>query len=626
MKNKIFFYLFLSLTFLCLIFTWAEFGNKNLINIIIETKVENNDDILLKIDDKYYIPPQFNNVLNQTINKKINSAEILIKQNFKNKIKNIVIFNDAQMYQYQDFSKFQKSKEKICVNDGCKNYYKYKLKDETIVPKGNKLYLFTNSLAKFDKIFYPFFALLILTIFYGYKLKLNKFILPICILFLAIILRLSDINSFEPWGDECYSISISKTNLPFLNLFNDPGNPPFYFFLLRILQYFTDSVVCFRLLSLVFSVLGGIFLYLFLNKNFSNKIATITVFLYAINLPLIYFAQEIRCYSLQLLLAILIFICVFEIIKKRNNKKYWLLYGILTIIAVNTHYFQVIFAFVNFLYLAFYFIKGKRKEDLIWLFSVNLLALLAFLPYYLITAHNKALLDASFNSYIEPITFKLIKKCVLYIFGGIISLSLTIIFFFKKTKIALKNNEFYSYSFWTIFLVIFMAIVLSLIIRPMYAGHYTLFLIPFILIILATIFASNYKNKWIILFFIFCVFSMQNYSKNSYINLRYVTANNHNAFKLAHKSKTKTNEVVVISKASDAAVKKLYGYDEIDLITLPKYNSHELLNMHIRQLKEKNKNVLIFTPLLKHDKENSMNKNYTCYFNSSRDLCIWKIE
>ena len=24
--------------------------------------------------------------------------------------------------------------------------------------------------------------------------------------------------------------------------------------------------------------------------------------------------------------------------------------------------------------------------------------------------------------------------------------------------------------------------------------------------------------------------------------------------------------------------------------------------------------------------ENSLNKNYTCYFNSSRDLCIWKIE
>lgn len=626
MKNKIFFYIFLILTFLCLIFTWVNFENKNLINIIIETKIENNDDILLKIDDEYYIPPQFNNVLNQTINRKINSAEFLVNKKFKNKIENIVIFNDVEMYHYQDFSEFEKSEDKFCTGNNCKTYNKYKIKEETIIPKGNKLYLFINSLAKFDKIFYPLFIFVFLTIFYGYKLKLNKFILPVCILVLAIILRLSDIDTFKPWGDECYSISISKTNLPFLNLFNDPGNPPFYFFLLRIMQYFTDSVVSFRFLSLIFSVFGGIILYLFLYKNYSNKIAIATLFLYAINLPLIYFSQEIRCYSLQVLLAILILNCVFEILKKENNKKYWIFYGILTVIAVNTHYFQVIFAFTNFLYLIFNFIKNKRKKDLIWLFGVNFAALFAFLPYYLMTAHSKALLDTAFNSYIEPITPKLIKKCIFYIFGGMIPLILTVLFLFKKSYLKIKQKEFYSYYFWSIFSVIFMGIILSLIIRPMYAGHYTLFLIPFILIILATIFTYNYKNKWIVLLFVFCVILMQNYSKNSFINLRYVTANNHNAFKLAQKSKTKTNEVVVISKASDAAVKKLYEYNEIDLITLPKYNSYELLNMHINKLKEKNKNILIFTPLLKHNKENSLNKNYTCYFNSSRDLCIWKIE
>jgi len=623
--KKIYFYLLLALTFLCLFCTWIKFEDKNYINVIIETEIKNKDDVLLKTDNEYFIPPQFNNVLNQTIDKKINSLEVLVDKKYKNKIKSFVIFNNITMYHFDDFTTFEKTQDKLCSNNNCKIYNKYKIKKEIIKPHKNKLYSFLNSLARFDKIFYPFFILVFLSVLYGYKLKINKFVLPFCILFLAIILRLSDINSYLPWGDECFSISISKTNLPFLSIFNDPGNPPFYFFLLKIIQYFTDSVVCFRFLNVLFSILGGVFLYLFLYKNYSNKLATTALFLYAINLPLIYFSQEIRCYSLQVLLAILILISINKILENSNIKN-WILYGILTVIAANTHYYQIIFIFTNFLYLIFNFIKNKRKKDLIWLFVVNFIALLSFLPFYLMTAHTKALLDVSFNTYIQPISLDLIKKCIYFIFGGCIPLFITIIFLFNKINFS-KQNKTLIYCAWTIISVILAGIILSSTIRPMFVKHYLLFLIPFVIIILSFIYTFKYKNKWIILFFIFPIFFAQNYSKNSYTHFRKNNSQSYNVFKLAQKYKNKTGkEVMLILKASDKPTLNLNNINNFKIQTLNHLNSYKISYDEIKNIQKNNKNLTIFTLLF--DFKNNANdlNNYTCYYNTTLDLCIWKIE
>ena len=624
MKTKILFYIFLVLSFLCFVCTWFKYENKNYINVIVETRLQQDNDILLKINKKYYGFKQFDNILNQTIKNNVDSLELLVSLEHKNKIKDIVIFNDIKMYYFSDFSELEKASEEICFAEHCKSYDKYKFKKEIITSHKNKIYAFVNALSQFDKIFYLFFIFLALTIFYGCKLKINKFILPSCIFILAFIFRLSDINSYLPWGDECYAIEISSTHYPFLNLFNDPGNPPFYFFLLRVMQYFTDSFMGFRFLSIIFSLCAGVFLFLFLKNNYSLKIANFAAFLFAINLPIIYFSQEIRCYSLTVLLAVLFIIYTFKILKNAN-RKYWIIYGILSIVAVNTHYYQVIFVLTNFLYLAFSFIKNKRNKDLVWLLGVNFLTLLSFLPYYLLTAYNQAYLNVNFNTALPEITFELIKKFIFFVFGGFIPLLLSAMFLFKKTNLKLKS--LYCYCFWVIFSVFSIGIILSLIIRPMMAERYVLFLIPFALIILSIIFSQEYKRKWVYVFVGICIFLMQNYSKHSFSHIRMKTSQSYNTFEIAREYKKKNNkDVLLILKPSDSAIKKLFKFDDLKTQTVAQDNSYKISKEKIDKIKKINKDMVIFTSHLNYSGNVINSKNYTCYFNSTLDVCIWKID
>lgn len=614
-KKTIIFYLLIILALCCFIFNWKNYEPKNTINIILETTRENDNDILIKYNGKYFIPPQFNNVLNQTINEKVNSVDILINENYKNKIKSIVIFNDTKMYYFKDFSNFNKSKEQ--------NYIKYKINDEIIISQTTKFSSFINSIKNIDKNFYPAFVLLFLSIFFMNKSKINKFILPFIILIFSIIFELNNINLYKPWGDECYSILISNPKLPFLNIFNDPGNPPFYYLLLKLfISVFKNSILNLRLFNVFISIFAQILLFKFLYKNYNFKLASITLFLFSINLPIIYYSQEIRSYSLQILLSILIFIFTFKILKDFKLKDL-IIYVFLGIFAINTHYYQILFVFSNFIFVSFQFIKNKEKEKFFKFLRANFVIMLSFIPFYLYTAHKEALLNPNFNTQLPNISFELIKNCILFIFQGIIPLILSIIFLFNKNQDT-KQKNLILYCFWNIFCVIILAIFLSLIIRPMLIERYTLFLIPFSLIILANIFSFKYKNKFIILFFIPLIFLMQNYSKTSYVNIRQKSAQSYNLFELASKYSNKNSLVII--KPSDGAIKKLFNFDKFKTITISHTNSYKISPLEIEKIKEKNKNPIIFTSLLKIEKDTLNSKNFTCYFNSSTDLCLWKIE
>lgn len=615
-KKTIIFYLLIILALCCFVFNWKNYEPSNLINVIIETNRKNNDDILIKYNNKYFIPPQFNNVLNQTINEKIDSLEILVNNNFQNKIKSIIIFNNTQMHYFKDFSKCNKSQEK--------NYIKYKIDNEILISKTTKYSSFINSVKNFDKSFYLAFILLFSSIFFINNTKTTKFILPLFILIFSIIFELNDINLYKPWGDECYSILISDPKLPFLNIFNDPGNPPFYYLILKFYMFiFKNSIFNLRLLSVFFNLLAQILLFKFLYKNYNFKLAIIALFLFSTNLPLIYYSQEIRSYSLQILLSILILIYTFKILKKFKSKDL-IIYVILGIFAVNTHYYQTLFILSNFLFISYQFIKNKEKEKFIKFLCINLIIALSFLPFYLYTAHKSALLDINFNTQLPDISFELVKRCIFFIFQGLIPLILSVGFLFNK-NLDSKRKNLINYCFWIIFSTITFAIFLSFLIRPMLIERYVLFLIPFALIILAVIFSFEYKNKFLVLFFIPIIFLLQNYSKTSFVNIRLKSTQSYNLFELANEYSNNKKSLLII-KPSDSAIKKLYKFDKFKTITISHTNSYKINTSKINEIKENNKNSIIFTTLLDIEKNALNNKNYTCFFNSSTDLCLWKIE
>ncbi len=80
---------------------------------------------------------------------------------------------------------------------------------------------------------------------------------------------------------------------------------------------------------------------------------------------------------------------------------------------------------------------------------------------------------------------------------------------------------------------------------------------------------------------------MQKYSKNAFVNLRYVTANNHNVFKMADNDRAKNKEIIVLTKASDILIGVLlYQHEGLKVIPISnRDNNYAFVNKRIEENK-----------------------------------------
>lgn len=639
-KKTIIFYILFTIAFLFAIFSWHNFSSYpkyNKINIIIETKTDNNDDILLRQNEKLYTFPKSKNILNFTIKNKIKELDILISKNHKNKIKNIAIFNDIKSYIFQDFSEFSKTEEKICQNNICKTYESYKI-DKNLDNKRPVLEQFSSFILEFfkgNKIFLISYILFFISFLYFLNnkkhIKTHNLIIFLTLIITGIILRLNEINAFLPWGDENYSINI--TNSSFLNIFSDPGNPPFYYFILKIYNFiFNSNILSMRILSVFFGISTNIVLYLFLKKNTNEKAANIALLLLSINIVLIYYSQELRSYILQTFLSISTTYCIFEIIK--NNKKFYPVYTILTLFSINTHYYQIFFIISTLIIFSCFLIKEKRYEDFKKVLLINLFAFISFCPYFIYTLNKNIILSESFNSHLEPLSLNLIINNLLFTFGGSLPLIFCLIFFIKNLfnkKISSKEKEILIYSMFIIFFVFLCAIVVSGLFKPIISQKYFSFLIPFFIIIISIIF-SNIQNKFLFILSLILIFQTQNYFSKNFQNIRkkysinQITSN----FGQHFENKNTKKKIVLILKNSktEPVTKTTENKKDIYYIS-PQNNSQNIEKETINLIEtiKKNENVIILTSIFLPSKKNlNLPPNYTCFFNSATDLCVWKIE
>ncbi|ETD26784.1 hypothetical protein [Helicobacter canis] len=99
--------------------------------------------------------------------------------------------------------------------------------------------------------------------------KYKELIALALLLALALILRLYHYDSFSLWGDELYSVGVvGYPDGDFASVFKDPGNPPFYNFLLKLwLHCFGYTSGAARGLSVVIGTIGVIGIYLLLRDH-----------------------------------------------------------------------------------------------------------------------------------------------------------------------------------------------------------------------------------------------------------------------------------------------------------------------------------------------------------------------
>ncbi|MDR1253018.1 MAG: glycosyltransferase family 39 protein [Treponema sp.] len=232
--------------------------------------------------------------------------------------------------------------------------------------------------------------------------KRLEMILLLALLIFAFLLRINGLTKHSSGVDELYSSTVAANpHLPLLNTFKDPGNPPLFYLLLRLWhEIFGWSESSGRLLCVVIGIIGIVSLYIFVKSMCGVKCAFLAALFLTINPSHIGCSNEIRAYILQMTLVPLVSLFFFGLLKKGDCKNY-VLYILAGAAIVNTHYFGVLLIIFNFIY---YIIINRKQlfvRKTFVFFIANVIVSLSLLPFFVVTAFRRALMDSSFNTWIS---------------------------------------------------------------------------------------------------------------------------------------------------------------------------------------------------------------------------------
>ena len=392
-------------------------------------------------------------------------------------------------------------------------------------------------------------------------------LLPLGLVVLAgFMLRFNGYIRHSAWFDELYSAcTASNPNRPFLSVSEDPGNPPFYFILLRFwFVVFGWTEQSGRLLSVLLGSAAVISLYVMVKRFANRKTALLASVFMAANTYLIGYSQEIRGYILEAFLVPLIVIRFFIFMQKRERIfKNLAWYGILSVLLVNTHYYGSLFVLANFI---FYILYSIRTKTFIWkktilFFAGNVIIALSLLPFFIHTALRQALLDKAFNSFIPRPGIML--QCT----AAAIPLFLLVYVYLRRTVfpgiISKQRRYLLDYMLFAGAAIFLMAFGFSLY-RPILYQRYFTLLVPFLPASLALVLAGTFENSHSKPVTVLCAIAMYICILAGY---EYKTGGGNSAYRESHvyissdaesHPKNKSGEYPPIEQRADAA--GFYGY------------------------------------------------------------------
>lgn len=204
------------------------------------------------------------------------------------------------------------------------------------------------------------------------------------IILTGIFLRLISLLKQPIWFDEIASITVSQK--PFIQLLFSTAadtHPPFYFLLLKLLSIFSVNTHYLRFFSLFIGTLTIWVTYKIIYKISSSKASLATALIIAINPLHIYASSQIRMYSL-LTLQVLILVWLFIYFMKSERLSHLIIYGILGVTSLYTHYYAALVLFaLNLIYLI---IKKRNIFDSKAWYTTQIFILIFFLPWLYFSA------------------------------------------------------------------------------------------------------------------------------------------------------------------------------------------------------------------------------------------------
>ncbi len=215
------------------------------------------------------------------------------------------------------------------------------------------------------------------------RMKNNTFFKLFIIFLIAFLLRFWFLEKPEGlWNDEYVSWFIASQNSfsDFLTeMFRNCHAPLYYIYLKLWMFLFNDSDISLRISSVIPSLLTVIVMFL-IGKEVKNiKLGLLCCFFTAINSFNIYFAQEVRLYSLLILFSSLSLLFFIHLEKKQNTQNY-ILFFIINALICATHTLGIIFSFFN---ISTLFFLLHRENKIFIKKSQNIISLIKYISPFI---------------------------------------------------------------------------------------------------------------------------------------------------------------------------------------------------------------------------------------------------
>ena len=214
--------------------------------------------------------------------------------------------------------------------------------------------------------------------------KVNIKYIHIAIIVLGILFICIPTFHADLWFDESYSVAIAN-NHTFAEIWSIGGHdvhPVFYYWMLKIISMiFGNSMVAYRLFSVLSIALLGILGYTHIRKDFGEKAGAIfSLLVYTFPVNMVY-AGELRMYGWAMLFVVIMGIYAYRIFKNKDvllenklNKrdiKNWIIFAIFSLISAYTHYYGLMSAGIINILLFIWLLKDAIKQKK---FTMNLRA------------------------------------------------------------------------------------------------------------------------------------------------------------------------------------------------------------------------------------------------------------
>src|SRR3989339_12017 len=294
------------------------------------------------------------------------------------------------------------------------------------------------------------------------------------------------------WLDESMAVNFTyqANDVMISDLLVSGAHPPLYYFIVKTIRIvFGDTEAVLRLVSALFFIFGGLFVYLLARDIGGKKTGYISLVLWFSNYFLIFYAKQVRPYSLMAFLSVASSYFLYKLLQG-FKWKYALWYIIFGLMGLYTNYW---FVLVFLSQVVILLITDRKNWKVLWaMFAQGLL----FLPWGLIYI-------LKFNNYesgefIGPANLSMLRESLSYFATGqwlIVSLAILVgisgAFLFRNVE-ALKAK-----ILGCLFIVPIVSAFLISQFIPIYTpGRREIVALPFFIILVAYIISRIDDRRW----------------------------------------------------------------------------------------------------------------------------------